>query len=72
MNFILLMLVILYLFCTAFSGYCAIKKLDNFPIPEAQRIHRYRFSLGWNLCSRQLVKSSATANWKRFQRGSSS
>ncbi len=51
MNFILLMLAILYLFCTAFSGYCAIKKLDNFPIPEAQRIHRYRFSLGWNLCS---------------------
>lgn len=51
MNFILLILAILYLFCTAFSGYRAIKKLDTFPIPEAQRIHRYRFSLGWNLCS---------------------
>ena len=56
-------------------------QLDNESEEDIQNISTLSFSdlavsaTDWTvdtLISRQLVKSNATANWKRFQRGSSS
>ena len=40
--------------------------------PDAMKIVMQHYQSYIAHLSRQLVKSSATANWKRFQRGSSS
>lgn len=48
---ILLAVVIIYLLCTAISGYLAIKQFKSSEITSATRIHRYRFSLVWNVLS---------------------
>lgn len=44
----LIVISVFYLVMTVYSGYVALDKLKEVEIGEAQRIHRYKYSIAWN------------------------